>query len=80
MELETENAVKIGILETKVIAIHDRFDILEEKYDKQEDKIDLIVGYIDRGKGAWTLLLLITGTLGALMLKGVSFITAKLFS
>lgn len=70
MELETENAVKIGILETKVMALHERFD-------KQERKMDSILAYVNQGKGALAVLLSGAALAGALASKLISLVFTK---
>lgn len=75
MDRDRDNAVKIGILETHVTAIHTRLDRQEEKiderFDKQDEKLDSILEYMNKSKGAMAFLMLVAGAIGAAFMKAI---------
>lgn len=81
MDTVSEHSIaeKIGILSAKVSAAHSRVDKLESGIREDLKEINLevkeLAGHMNRAKGWAAALMLLSGVLGALMIKALALVS-----
>lgn len=86
MPENVENTVRIAVLDEQMKGIREqqaahardtreRFEETSERFDVMESKLDELLAMLNKGKGAYAALFLISGAMGALFIKlaGVAF-------
>jgi len=75
-----ENTVKIAVLEEQIKGIREQQAVhakdTRERFDAMGDKLDELLAMMNKGKGAYAVLFLISGALGAAFIKIAGLVMA----
>lgn len=80
MDKSIENAIKIAVVEEQVRGVREqqaahakdtreRFDLTNNKIDNMDGKIDELLTSLNKGKGAYAMLVIMSGLVGAVVIK-----------
>ena len=80
MDKSIENAIKIAVVEEQVRGVREqqaahakdtreRFDLTNNKIDNMDGKIDELLASLNKGKGAYAMLVIMSGLVGAVVIK-----------
>ncbi len=80
MENEVSNAIKIAVVEEQIRGVREqqaahakdtreRFDLTNNKIDNMDGKIDLLMASLNKGRGAYAMLVIMSGLIGAVVIK-----------
>jgi hypothetical protein len=80
MDDNVSNAIKIAVVEEQVKGVREqqaahakdtreRFDFTNNKIDSLDAKIDELLASLNKGKGAYAMLVIMSGLIGAVVIK-----------
>lgn len=80
MDDNISNAIKIAVVEEQVKGVREqqaahakdtreRFDLTNNKIDTLDAKIDELLASLNKGKGAYAMLVIMSGLIGAVVIK-----------
>lgn len=73
MTSELENTVKIAVVEEQIRGIREQQAAhakdTRERFDDLESKIDELLAMLNKGRGAYAVLFLLSGAIGAVLIK-----------
>ena len=82
MEQEHVNTIKIAVLEEQVGGLREQqkahATATEKRFDAVDEKLEILVATLNKGKGAYGVLFLISGFIGAAIIQGASWVLSKL--
>lgn len=77
-----ENAVKIAVLEEQIKGIREQAAThardTRERFDSVDEKLEVLVATLNKGKGAYAVLFILSGMIGAAVIKMAGFIVNAL--
>jgi len=80
MAEEQVHAVKIAVLEEQIKGIREQATVhardTRERFDHMENKLDELLTMMNKGKGAYAVLFLLSGMIGAAIIKVGSLVIA----
>lgn len=80
MDNNMDNSIKVAVLEEQVKGVREqqaahakdtreRFDLTNNKIDTLDGKIDLLMESLNKGRGAYAMLVIMSGLVGAVVIK-----------
>ena len=81
---EHENAIKIAVLNEQILGLREQqkahSDTTNRRFDSIDAKLETLMATLNKGKGAYAVLFLLSGLIGAAFFKGASFILSAIKS
>lgn len=73
MDSHMENTVKIAVLEEQIKGVREQQSAhakdTRERFDVMDSKLDELLAMLNKGKGAYAVLFLLSGAIGAAVIK-----------
>lgn len=82
--IEQENAIKIAVVQEQIIGLREQqkahSDATSRRFDSIDEKLETLMATLNKGKGAYAVLFLLSGLIGAAFFKAASFVLSALKS
>lgn len=80
MEPETQHAVDIAVLKEQVNGLREQqkahADATSKRFDALDESVGELIAAFNKGKGAYAVLFVLSGILGAAILKGIGLLVS----